>query len=94
MTVDEYNKYEEIKLKYEVLEAENENVYKWLWFNSLRDKKITLDQFTKSDSVATPSYWITSLGFFFGYAASNIVDMFKHPSSDGASDVNKERRHM
>jgi hypothetical protein len=28
MTVDEYNKYEEIKLKYEVLEAENENVYK------------------------------------------------------------------
>jgi len=60
---------------------------------ALRDKKITLDQFTKSDSIATPSYWITSLGFFFGYAASNIVDMFKHPSSDGASDVNKERRH-
>ncbi len=30
MTVDEYNKYEEIKLKYEELEAENKNVYKKL----------------------------------------------------------------
>lgn len=60
---------------------------------TLRDKKITLDQFTKTDSVATPSYWITSLGFFFGYAVSNIVDSFNHPSSEGASDVNKERRH-
>ena len=30
MTVDEYNKYEEIKLKYEELEAENKNVYKRL----------------------------------------------------------------
>ena len=27
MTVDEHNKYEEIKLKYEELEAENKNVY-------------------------------------------------------------------
>ena len=30
MTVDEYNKYEEMKLKYEELEAENKNVYKKL----------------------------------------------------------------
>ena len=30
MTVDEYNKYEEIKLKYEELEAENKNMYKIL----------------------------------------------------------------
>ena len=30
MTVDEYNKYDEIKLKYEELEAENRNVYKRL----------------------------------------------------------------
>ena len=30
MTVDEYNKYEEIKFKYEELEAENKNVYKRL----------------------------------------------------------------
>ena len=30
MTVDEYNKYEEIKLKYEELEVENKNVYKRL----------------------------------------------------------------
>ena len=30
MTVDEYNKYDEIKLKYEELEAENKNMYKKL----------------------------------------------------------------
>ncbi len=30
MNVDEYNKYEEMKLKYEELEAENKNVYKRL----------------------------------------------------------------
>jgi len=30
MTVDESNKYEEMKLKYEELEAENKNVYKKL----------------------------------------------------------------
>ena len=30
MTVDEYNKYDEIRLKYEELEAENRNVYKRL----------------------------------------------------------------
>ena len=30
MTVDEYNKYEEIKLKYEELEAENKNFYQRL----------------------------------------------------------------
>ena len=27
MTMDEYNKYDEIKLKYEELEAENKNMY-------------------------------------------------------------------
>ena len=58
-----------------------------------RDKTITLEKFMTTTNAMVPSYWITSVGFFFGYAVSNIVDSFKHPSSEGASDVSKERRN-
>jgi hypothetical protein len=58
-----------------------------------RDKGITLEKFMDKTNATSPSYWITSVGFFFGYAVSNIVDSFKHPSSEGASDVSKERRN-
>jgi hypothetical protein len=56
-----------------------------------RERGIKLEQFSETNAII-PSYWITSLGFFFGYAVSNIVDSFKHPSSEGSSDVSKERR--
>jgi hypothetical protein len=55
-------------------------------------ERVKLDQFLETSAVI-PSYWITSVGFFFGYAISNIVDSFKHPASEGASDISKERRN-
>lgn len=56
-----------------------------------KEKSIKLEQFTETNAII-PSYWITSVAFFFGYAASNIRDNFEHPSSEGSSDVSKERR--
>jgi len=57
----------------------------------VRDKTMKLEPFM--DTATIPSYWITSIGFFFGYAVSNIVDCFNHPTSEGTSDVSKERRN-
>lgn len=56
-----------------------------------RDRQITIGKYIEPDATI-PSFWITSVGFFFGYAVSNIIDSFNHPSSEGASDVSKERR--
>ena len=58
----------------------------------VRERSIKLEQFTETTAVI-PSYWITSVAFFFGYAASNIHDSFMRPSSDGSSDISKERRN-
>lgn len=60
---------------------------------SSKDRGITLEKFMDTTNATIPSYWITSVGFFFGYAVSNIVDSFNHPGSEGASDVAIERRN-
>jgi hypothetical protein len=51
-------------------------------------KDLTLKYFegTKGEAFA-PSYWITSIGFFFGYAFSNISDTFHEKPADGGSEA-------
>ena len=39
-----------------------------------------------------PSYWITSIGFFFGYIFANAYDTFKEPESDGGNVMGYEKR--
>jgi len=56
-----------------------------------RERGLKLEQFGEANAII-PSYWITSVAFFFGYAVSNIRDNFDRPSSEGSSDVSKERR--
>jgi hypothetical protein len=56
-------------------------------------RTLKLESFLETTNAVVPSYWITSVGFFFGYAISNIVDCFNHPESEGASDISKERRN-
>jgi hypothetical protein len=56
-------------------------------------ERVKIGEYMENTNAIVPSYWITSVGFFFGYAISNIVDSFNHPAAEGASDVNKERRN-
>lgn len=54
-------------------------------------RPIRLEQF-KQDTATVPSFWMTSVAFFFGYAFSNIVDSINQVPAENASDVSKERR--
>lgn len=60
-----------------------------------REKYSSLEYF-KEDSAGSkniPSYWITSLGFFIGYAISNATDSLLAPVLPGSNAVNQEKRN-
>lgn len=50
-------------------------------------KDLTLKYFEGNKEEFAPSYWITSIGFFFGYAFSNISDTFHEKPGDGESEA-------
>ena len=39
-----------------------------------------------------PSYWITSIGFFFGYVFANVFDTLKKPTTGGDNAMGYEKR--
>jgi hypothetical protein len=45
-----------------------------------------------STAKSVPSYWLTSIAFFFGYCISNAVDIYKTPAENDSDPKNKERR--
>jgi hypothetical protein len=55
-----------------------------------QQKDLTLKYFTQAGQEFTPSYWVTGVGYFFGYAFSNIYDTVHELPSD---DSKKEAFH-
>jgi hypothetical protein len=59
------------------------------------DKVNTLEYYKKDDvgGGAVPSYWLTGVSFFLGYALSNGVDSLMTPAAVGSSEINHEKRN-
>jgi hypothetical protein len=59
------------------------------------DKIATLEYYKKDDvgGGAVPSYWLTGVSFFLGYALSNGVDSLTTPAALGSNEVNNEKRN-
>jgi len=59
------------------------------------DKAPTLEYYKKDDTGggAVPSYWLTGVAFFLGYALSNAVDSLMTPAAIGSNEVNHEKRN-
>jgi len=60
-----------------------------------RQKYESLEYFKNESSgdKNIPSYWITSFGFFIGYALSNATDSLLAPVLPGSNPVNQEKRN-
>ena len=60
---------------------------------SIIKERLSLDSLTSPmASTSVPSYWLTSIGFFIGYAISNAVDSLTIPSQPTADPSNIEKR--
>ena len=46
-----------------------------------------------NESRNIPSYWITSIGFFFGYVLSNSIDTLTKPAAPNSDPVGHEKRN-
>lgn len=45
-------------------------------------------------SHTAPSYWITSMGFFFGFIMTNAIDTLQTPMFPGADPIGHEKRNF
>jgi hypothetical protein len=59
------------------------------------EKSTTLEYYTKDDTKnsVVPSYWLTGVSFFLGYALSNGVDSLTTPAAIGSNEIYHEKRN-
>lgn len=56
------------------------------------NSKLKLSIFDSTSTGSIPSYWLTSVGFFIGYAISNAVESLTMVSQPNADPINIEKR--
>ena len=81
----------------------NEELRKKLWTCSGSDVCNTVSSYKKmatpdyfinnTNGSSAPSYWITTMGFFFGFVFSNIMDTMNSPMYPGSDPVGHEKRN-